>query len=177
MLQRPIGLWFLLGIRSNWLSRGRYRSLYLFIMRVIKQILVIREANHFCELHTAVHRNDEWASVQDPGNLWQHRKKTWRFRAISTVSPGGFIMQSVAITLNICSDICCVNNEMPRYHLTVSLLNKTKITFIICILNLQTRFKRDSYHWRRRYLGGNIKSVGLTYICFRVTLSDTSIFQ
>jgi len=48
---------------------------------------------------------------------------------------------------------CCVNNEMPHYHPTVSLIGRTKIIFTICILTLQSRFERDSYHWRRRYLG------------------------
>jgi len=34
---------------------GRSRSLYLFIRRVIKEIVVIIEAYHFCELRTKFH--------------------------------------------------------------------------------------------------------------------------
>ena len=41
-------LFILFGIRRNCLRTGRSRSLYLLIRRVIKQIVVIIEAYHFC---------------------------------------------------------------------------------------------------------------------------------
>jgi len=40
------------GIRRNCLGIGSYRSLYRFIRRAIKQIVIIIEAYHFCQLHT-----------------------------------------------------------------------------------------------------------------------------
>jgi hypothetical protein len=42
----------LFGIRRNCLRNGRSLSLYLFISRVIKQILVIIATYHFCQLRT-----------------------------------------------------------------------------------------------------------------------------
>jgi hypothetical protein len=41
----------LFGIKTNCLSSGRSQSLYLFIRRVNKQIVVIIETYHFCQLH------------------------------------------------------------------------------------------------------------------------------
>jgi len=49
---RYINLLFLFGIGRNCLRSGRSRSLYLSIRRVIKQIVVIVEAYHFCQLCT-----------------------------------------------------------------------------------------------------------------------------
>ena len=49
---RSINFLILSGIRRNCLSSGRSRSLYLFIRGVKKQIIVIIEAYHFCQLHT-----------------------------------------------------------------------------------------------------------------------------
>jgi len=49
---RSINLSILFGIRKNCLKGGRSRSLYLFIRRVIKQIVVITGAYHFCQLCT-----------------------------------------------------------------------------------------------------------------------------
>ena len=48
---RSINLLILFGIRMKCLSSGRSPSLYLFIRRVKKQTVVIREAYHFCQLH------------------------------------------------------------------------------------------------------------------------------
>jgi len=47
-----INLLFLFGIRGNYLRSGRSRSLYLFIRRGIKQIVVIIGTCHFCQLRT-----------------------------------------------------------------------------------------------------------------------------
>ena len=47
---RSMNLLILFGIRRNCLWSGRSRSLYLSIRRVIKQIVVIIEAYHFCQL-------------------------------------------------------------------------------------------------------------------------------
>ena len=49
---RTINLLILFGISRNCLRSGRIPSLYLFIQGVMKQILVIIEAYHFCQLHT-----------------------------------------------------------------------------------------------------------------------------
>jgi hypothetical protein len=49
---RSINLLILSRIRGNFLSSGRSQSLYLFIRRVIKQIVVIIESYHFSQLHT-----------------------------------------------------------------------------------------------------------------------------
>jgi len=60
-----------IGIRRNCLRSGRNRSLYLSVERVIKQIVVIIEAYHFCQLctnfiqHAAVKAN----SIRR-GNCW-----------------------------------------------------------------------------------------------------------
>jgi len=40
------------GIRRNCQRSGRSRSLYLFIGRVIKHIVIFIGAYHFCQLHT-----------------------------------------------------------------------------------------------------------------------------
>ena len=45
-------LFFLFGIKRNYLRRGRSVSLYLSIRRAIKQIVVIIGAYHFCQLRT-----------------------------------------------------------------------------------------------------------------------------
>jgi hypothetical protein len=50
--RRSINLLILFGIRRNCLSSGRSQSLYLFIRRVIKQVVVIIGAYHFCHPHT-----------------------------------------------------------------------------------------------------------------------------
>ena len=42
----------LFGIWKNYLNSARSQSLYLFIRRVIKHIVVIIEAHHFCQLCT-----------------------------------------------------------------------------------------------------------------------------
>jgi hypothetical protein len=47
---RSINLPFLFGIKRNCLRSGRNRSLYLSISMVIKQIVVIIGAYHFCQL-------------------------------------------------------------------------------------------------------------------------------
>jgi len=47
-----INLLILFGIRRNCLMSGRSRSLYLTIRRAIKQIVVILEAHHFCQIRT-----------------------------------------------------------------------------------------------------------------------------
>ena len=44
---RSINLYILFGIRRNFLRSGRRQSLYLFMRRVIKQIIVIIEASLF----------------------------------------------------------------------------------------------------------------------------------
>ena len=46
---RSINLWIMFIIRRNCLRNGRSWSLYLFKRRVIKQIVVIIEACHFCQ--------------------------------------------------------------------------------------------------------------------------------
>jgi hypothetical protein len=59
------------GIRGNCLRSGRSQSLCLFIWGVIKQIVVIIEANHFCKYiqnfiqHPAVKVNSIFG-----GNFW-----------------------------------------------------------------------------------------------------------
>ena len=50
-----INLLTLFGIRKNCLRGGRSRSLYIFIRRVIKQIVVITGAYHFCQLHVKLY--------------------------------------------------------------------------------------------------------------------------
>jgi hypothetical protein len=52
---RSINVLVLFGKRRNCLRNGRSRSLCLFIRRVIKQIVVIIEAYHFCQLRTKFH--------------------------------------------------------------------------------------------------------------------------
>jgi hypothetical protein len=47
---RPINLLILFGIRMDCLRSGRSRSLYLFIRRVLKQTVVIRDVL-LCQLH------------------------------------------------------------------------------------------------------------------------------
>jgi len=47
---RSINLLILLGIRRNCLRRSR--SLYLFIIRAIKYIVVFIKGHHCCQLHT-----------------------------------------------------------------------------------------------------------------------------
>ena len=47
-------LLILFGIRRNCLWNGRSRSLYLFISRVMKRILVIIAGYHFCQLRTNI---------------------------------------------------------------------------------------------------------------------------
>jgi hypothetical protein len=49
---RSINLLFVFGIRRNCLRSGRSQSLYLFLGRATKQIVVIIEAYHFCQQHT-----------------------------------------------------------------------------------------------------------------------------
>jgi len=49
---RSTNLLFVFGIRRNCLRSGRSWLLYLSIRRAIKQILVIVEAYHFCQLYT-----------------------------------------------------------------------------------------------------------------------------
>ena len=50
---------------------GRSRSLYLFIRRVIKQIVVIIEAFHFCQaVQNFIHHPAIKASYKDRGNYW-----------------------------------------------------------------------------------------------------------
>jgi len=49
---RSINLLILFGIRRSCLSSGRSKSSYLSIRRVIKQIVVIIRACHFCQLCT-----------------------------------------------------------------------------------------------------------------------------
>jgi len=49
---RSANLLILYVIRKNRLRSGRSPSLYLFIRRMIKQIVVIIEAHHFCQLRT-----------------------------------------------------------------------------------------------------------------------------
>jgi len=49
---RFINLLFLFGKRRNCLRSGRSQPLYLSIRRVIKQIVVIIGAYHFCQLRT-----------------------------------------------------------------------------------------------------------------------------
>ena len=49
---RSINLLFLFEIRRNYLRSGRSPSLYLSIRRVIKQMEVIIETYHFCQLCT-----------------------------------------------------------------------------------------------------------------------------
>jgi hypothetical protein len=51
---RSIDLLILFGIRRHCLKNGRSRSLYLFMRRVIKQIVVIIEAYHFCQLQNFI---------------------------------------------------------------------------------------------------------------------------
>ena len=47
LAMRSINLLFLFGIRRNCRRRGRSRSFYLFIRRVMQRIVVIIEAYHF----------------------------------------------------------------------------------------------------------------------------------
>ena len=49
---RSTNLLILFEIRKNCQRSGRSRSLYLSIRRAIKQIVVVIEAYHFCQLHT-----------------------------------------------------------------------------------------------------------------------------
>ena len=61
-LKQEIGLFILrsisflipFGIKRNFLSSGRSWLLYLFIRRMIKEIVVIIEAYHFCQLHNRI---------------------------------------------------------------------------------------------------------------------------
>jgi hypothetical protein len=58
-------LLILFGIRRNCLRNGMSQSLCLFISQVVKQILVIIVAYHFCQLHTniqhpSVRSNSMW---------------------------------------------------------------------------------------------------------------------
>ena len=84
---RSINLLILFGIRRNSLRSGRNRSFYLPIRRVIKQIVVIIGAFHFCQLRTRfiqhpavkVHsicrgnywRSSVWISMQQI-NYWSY---------------------------------------------------------------------------------------------------------
>jgi len=45
----------LFGIRKNCLMSGRSQSLYLVIRREIKQIVIIKEACHFCQPRTKLY--------------------------------------------------------------------------------------------------------------------------
>ena len=45
----------LFGIRRNGLRTGMSGSWYLFIRRAIKQIVVIIEAYHFCQIHSKLY--------------------------------------------------------------------------------------------------------------------------
>jgi hypothetical protein len=49
---RSVNLLILFGISRNFLKSGRSQSLYLFIRRVIKQIVVIIGAYRFCQILT-----------------------------------------------------------------------------------------------------------------------------
>ena len=52
LAMKSTNLLILYGIRRNCLSSERSRSLCLFIRRALKQIVVIIEAYHFCQLRT-----------------------------------------------------------------------------------------------------------------------------
>ena len=49
---RSINLFILFGIWRNCLRSGRSRSFYLSVRRVVKEIVVIIEAYHICQLRT-----------------------------------------------------------------------------------------------------------------------------
>jgi hypothetical protein len=52
---RSIIIFILFGMRRNCVRSGRNRSLYLFLRRVVTQIVVIIEKYHFCQLRTKVY--------------------------------------------------------------------------------------------------------------------------
>jgi len=68
---RAINLLLVFGIRRNCLRSGRSQSLYLFIRRAIKQIVLIIEAYHFCLLHTNfIHHPAVKVNSICRGNYW-----------------------------------------------------------------------------------------------------------
>jgi hypothetical protein len=85
---RSMYLLILFGIKKNYLRSGRSRSIYLFTWKVIKWIVVIIEAHHFCQLrtvqtfiqHSAVEvnsicrriywRSSVWISMQQINYWW-----------------------------------------------------------------------------------------------------------
>jgi hypothetical protein len=67
-----INLLILFGIRRNCLRSERSRTLYLFIRRAIKQIVVIIEAYHFCQTRTKFFPTFPAVKVNSicSGNYW-----------------------------------------------------------------------------------------------------------